>query len=168
MAVKQGWQGRFFEDFEVGDVYPHPLGRTVTQNDNITYTLMTLNPNPVHFDSYYSAQTEWGRPLVDSTFTLALVTGLSVTDVSQNAVNLGWDEVRLPAPVFEGDTIYAQSEILEKRESRSRPHMGIVKLRTLGYNQDGTVVISFIRTIMVYKQGHAPIMGRPQPKQPPG
>ena len=164
MAIKQGWQGRFFEDFEVGDTYPHPLGRTVTQDDNITYTLMTLNPNPVHFDAHYSAQTEWGKPLVDSTFTLALVTGLSVTDVSQNAVNLGWDEVRLPAPVFEGDTIYAQSEILETRESRSRPHMGIVKLRTIGYNQDGTVVISFIRTIMVYKRGHAPIMQRPQPK----
>ncbi|MFN8474485.1 MAG: MaoC family dehydratase [Anaerolineae bacterium] len=166
MAIKQGWQGRFFEDFEVGDIYPHPLGRTVTQDDNITFTLMTLNPNPIHFDAHYSAQTEWGKPLVDSTFTLALVTGLSVTDVSQNAVNLGWDEVRLPAPVFEGDTIYAQSEVLEKRESRSRPHMGIVKLRTIGFNQDGTVVISFIRTIMVYKRGHAPIMGRPQPKLP--
>ena len=164
MAVKQGWQGRVYEDFEVGDVYPHPLGRTVTQNDNIMFTLMTLNPNPIHFDAHYSAQTEWGKPLVDSTFTLALVTGLSVSDVSQNAVNLGWDAVRLPAPVFEGDTIYAQSEVLEKRESRSRPHQGIVKLRTIGYNQDGTVVISFTRTIMVYKRGHAPLMNRPQPK----
>lgn len=165
MTIKQGWQGRVFEDFEVGDVYPHPLGRTVTQNDNITFTLMTLNPNPVHFDAHYSSQTEWGKPLVDSTFTLALVTGLSVSDVSQNAVNLGWDEVRLPAPVFEGDTIYGQSEILEKRESRSRPHMGIVKLRTIGYNQDGTIVISFTRSIMVYKRGHAPLMKRPEPKQ---
>ncbi len=164
MTVKQGWQGRVFEDFEVGDVYPHPLGRTVTQADNITFTLMTLNPNPIHFDAHYSAQTEWGKPLVDSTFTLALVTGLSVSDVSQNAVNLGWDEVKLPAPVFEGDTIYAQSEVLEKRESRSRPHQGIVKLRTIGYNQDGVVVISFTRTILVYKQGHAPLMQRPQPK----
>ena len=164
MAVKQGWQGRVYEDFEVGDVYPHPLGRTVTQNDNIMFTLMTLNPNPIHFDAHYSAQTEWGKPLVDSTFTLALVTGLSVSDVSQNAVNLGWDEVRLPAPVFEGDTIYAQSEVLEKRESRSRPHQGIVKLRTMGYNQDGVVVIEFKRTILVYKQDHAPLMHRPEPK----
>ncbi|MCW5852841.1 MAG: MaoC family dehydratase [Anaerolineae bacterium] len=164
MAVKQGWQGRVYEDFEVGDVYPHPLGRTVTQNDNIMFTLMTLNPNPIHFDAHYSAQTEWGKPLVDSTFTLALVTGLSVSDVSQNAVNLGWDEVRLPAPVFEGDTIYAQSEVLEKRESKSRPHQGIVKLKTIGYNQDGVVVIEFKRTILVYKQGHAPLMHRPEPK----
>lgn len=164
MTIKPGWQGRVFEDFEVGDVYPHALGRTVTQADNITFTLMTLNPNPIHFDAHYSAQTEWGKPLVDSTFTLALVTGLTVADVSQNAVNLGWDEVRLPAPVFEGDTIYAQSEVLETRESRSRPHQGIVKLRTIGYNQDGVVVISFTRTIMVYKRGHAPLLNRPQPK----
>ncbi len=164
MAVKQGWQGRVFEDFEVGDVYPHPLGRTVTQNDNITFTLMTVNPNPIHFDAYYSAQTEWKRPLVDSTFTLALVTGLSVTDLSMNAVNLGWDEVRMPAPVFEGDTIYARSEVLEKRESKSRPHQGIVKFKTIGFNQDGTVVISFTRTIMVYKRGHAPLMRQPEPK----
>ena len=164
MAVKQGWQGRVFEDFEVGDVYPHPLGRTVTKNDNITFTLMTVNPNPIHFDAYYSGQTEWKRPLVDSTFTLALVTGLSVTDLSMNAVNLGWDEVRMPAPVLEGDTIYARSEVLEKRESKSRPHQGIVKFKTIGFNQDGTVVISFTRTIMVYKRGHAPLMRQPEPK----
>ncbi len=164
MAIKQGWQGRVFEDFEVGDVYPHPLGRTVTQNDNITFTLMTVNPNPIHFDAYYSAQTEWGKPLVDSTFTLALVTGLSVMDMSMNAVNLGWDEVRLPAPVFEGDTIYARSEVLETRESRSRPEQGIVKFRTMGFNQEGTVVISFIRTIMVYKRGHERLMQQPEPK----
>ena len=105
--------------------------------------------------------TEWGRPLVDSTFTLALVTGLSVTDVSQNAINLGWDEVRLPAPVFEGDTIYAASEVLEVRESRSRPGMGIVKLRTTGINQDGVTVIVFVRTIMVYKRAHLPDGFRP-------
>jgi itaconyl-CoA hydratase len=165
MTVKHGWQGRVFEDFELGDIYPHPLGRTVTQNDNITFTLMTCNPNQIHFDEYYSAQTEWGRPLVDSTFTLALVTGLSVADVSQNAVNLGWDEVRLPAPLFEGDTVYAQSEVLEVRESRSRPHQGIVRLRTIGFKQDGTVVIEFKRTILVYKRGHAPIMQRPRPNK---
>ena len=164
MAIKYGWRGRVYEDFEMGDIYPHPLGRTVTQADNINFTLMTLNPNPLHFDEYYSAQTEWRKPLVDSTFTLALVTGQSVSDVSQNAVNLGWDEVRLPAPVFEGDTIYAQSEVLEKRESKSRPHMGIVKLKTIGYNQDGVVVIEFKRTILVYKRGHEPMMKRPEPR----
>ena len=107
MAVKQGWSGRYYEDFEVGDIYPHPVGRTVTQTDNIWFTLLTVNPNPIHFDAVYAAKTEFGRPLVDSTFTLALVTGLSVGDLSQNAINLGWEEVRLPHPVFDGDTLYA-------------------------------------------------------------
>ncbi len=117
---------------------------------------------PVHFDHNYAAQTEFGKPLVDSTFTLALVTGQSVTDISQNVfANLGWDEVRLPAPVFEGDTIYSSSEVLEKRESKSRPNIGIVTVKTTGYNQDGTTVITFKRTLMVYKRGHAPEIARP-------
>jgi itaconyl-CoA hydratase len=117
---------------------------------------------PVHFDHYYAAQTEFGRPLVDSTFTVALVTGQSVTDVSQNVfANLGWDEVRLPAPVIEGDTIYSRSEVLEKRESRSRPNVGIITVKTTGYNQDGETVITFRRTVMVYKRGHAPRIPRP-------
>ena len=119
MSMKEGWTGRVYEDFEEGDVYQHPLGRTVTQTDNIWFTLLTVNPNPIHFDAHFAAQTKFGRPLVDSTFTLALVTGLSVSDISQNGINLGWDDVRLPAPVFEGDTIYAQSEMLSKRESKS-------------------------------------------------
>src|SRR5881397_4368879 len=117
MTTKEGCHGRFFEDFAVGDVYQHPLGRTVTTTDNIWFTLLTQNTAPIHFDHHYAAQTEFGKPLVDSTFTLALVTGQSVADISQNGVNLGWDEVRLPNPVFEGDTIYAQSEVLELRES---------------------------------------------------
>jgi acyl dehydratase len=161
MSVKPGWQGRVYEDFEVGDVYHHPLGRTITQADNIWFTLLTVNTNPIHFDSVYAAQTEFGRPLVDSTFTLALITGLSVADVSMNAVNLGWEEVRLPHPVYDGDTLYAESEILEKRESRSRPHMGIVRLKTSGLNQQGQVVIEFKRTILVYRRGHVPRMQRP-------
>jgi acyl dehydratase len=157
MAVKEGWRGRFFEDFEVGDVYEHPLGRTVTTTDNVWFTLLSQNTAPVHFDQNYAAQTEFGKPLVDSTFTLALVTGQSVTDISQNVfANLGWDEVRLPAPVFEGDTIYSRSEVLEKRESRSRQNVGIVTVETTGYNQDGRTVIAFKRTIMVYRWGHAP------------
>jgi len=119
---------------------------------------------PVHFDHNYAAQTEFGKPLVDSTFTLALVTGQSVTDISQNVfANLGWDEVRLPAPAFEGDTIYSQSEVLEKRESRSRPNVGIVTVETTGYNQDGRTVITFKRTIMVYRRGHAPKITRITP-----
>lgn len=156
MALKQGWKGRVYEDFEVGDVYQHALGRTVTQTDNIWFTLLTMNPNPIHFDEHYAKQTVFGQPLVDSTFTMALVTGLSVSDISQNAINLGWDEVRLPAPVFEGDTIYAQSEVLSVRESKSRPERGIVQVKTSGYNQDGLTVLTFKRTIMVYKRGHVP------------
>src|SRR5437868_4115479 len=158
MAIKEGWQGRFFEDFEISDVYQHPLGRTVTTTDNIWFTLLTQNTAPIHFDHHYAAQTEFGKPLVDSTFTLALVTGQSVTDVSQNVfANLGWDEVRLPAPVFEGDTIYSQSTVVTARESASHPEAGIVTVRTVGYNQEGTVVISFLRTLMVFKRGHGPI-----------
>jgi itaconyl-CoA hydratase len=164
MVVKEGWRGRFFEDFEVGDIYEHPLGRTVTTTDNSWFTLLTQNTAAIHFDHYYASQTEFGKPLVDSTFTLALVTGQSVTDISQNVfANLGWDEVKLPAPVFEGDTIYSRSEVLEKRESRSRPDVGIVKVRTTGFNQEGTVVISFERTIMVYKKDYAPRIARLSP-----
>jgi len=166
MALKEGWRGRFFEDFEVGDVYRHPLGRTVTETDNIWFTLLTQNTAPIHFDRHYAAQTEFGKPLVDSTFTVALVTGQSVTDVSQNVMaNLGWDEIRLPAPVFEGDTIYSQSEVLEKRESKSRDNVGIVTVKTTGYKSDGTVVVTFKRTVMVYKRGHAPHSAQPAPEE---
>lgn len=165
MTLKPGWIGRFFEDFEVGDVYEHPLGRTVTTTDNAWFTLLTQNTAPIHFDHHYAAQTEFGQPLVDSTFTVALVTGQSVTDVSQNVMaNLSWDEIRLPAPVFEGDTIYSRSEVLQTRESRSRPNVGIVRVRTTGYNQHGTVVITFERTVMVYRRGHSPAISRPKPR----
>ena len=133
-------------------MYEHSIGRTITESDNVWFTLITLNQNPIHFDRVYAAKTEFKRILVDSTFTLALVTGLSVNDISRNAINLGWDEIRLPNPVFEGDTIHARSEVLSKRESKSRPHMGIVTFRTSGYNQDGLVVIEFKRTILVYRR----------------
>ncbi|MBV9282228.1 MAG: MaoC family dehydratase [Chloroflexi bacterium] len=166
MVTHEGWRGRFYEDFEVGDVYLHPLGRTVIAADNIWFTLLTQNTAPIHFDQHYAAQTEFGRRLVDSTFTLALVTGQSVTDISQNVMaNLGWDEVRLPHPVFEGDTIYSQSEVLEKRESRSRPTVGIVIVKTTGFNQDRKIVITFKRTVMVYKRGHAPSIPRLTPEE---
>jgi acyl dehydratase len=161
MPIKEGWRGRFFEDFAVGEIYQHPLGRTVTTTDNMWFTLLTQNTAPIHFDHHYAAQTEFGKPLVDSTFTLALVTGQSVADISQNVfANLGWDEVRLPHPVFEGDTIYSQSEVLATRESRSRPNVGIVTVKTSGYNQEGKIVITFKRTIMVYKRGYAPQITR--------
>ena len=169
MAVKEGWKGRVFEDFEVGDVYVHPLGRTVLSVDNSWFTLLTQNMNPIHFDHAYASQTEFGKPLVDSTFTLALVTGQSTIDLSFNVMaNLGWDEVRLPNPLFEGDTVYSRSEVLEKRESKSRPNVGIVKVRTTGFKQDGKIVIEFLRTFMVYKRGHVPANARtriPEPRR---
>lgn len=149
--------GRYFEDFTVGDVYRHPLGRTVSQTDNAWFTLLTQNTAPLHFDQHYAAQTEFGKPLVNSAFTIALVTGQSVSDVSQNVMaNLGWDEVRLPNPLFEGDTVYSRSEVLQTRESRSRPNVGIVTVLTTGFKQDGTPVITFRRTVMVYRRGHGP------------
>jgi itaconyl-CoA hydratase len=157
MGTKQGWTGRVFEDFEVGDVYEHPLGRTVLAADNVWFTCMTMNANPIHFDAAYAGRTEFKRPLVNSCFTLSLVTGQSVIDLTMNAVaNLGWDEVRLPHPLFEGDTVYAKSEVIETRASASRPNVGIVRVKTTGVNQDGTPIIEFKRTFMVWKRGHAP------------
>jgi len=134
---------------EIGAVYRSRFGRTVLEADNVWFTLLTLNTNPIHFEAEYAASTECGRPLVDSTFTLALVTGMSVVDVSERAVNLGWSNVTLPAPVFAGDTIRAETEILAKRESQSRPGQGIVTVRTRGVNQRDEVVIDFERSVMV-------------------
>ena len=141
--------GRTYEELEVGAVYRSRFGRTVLEADNVWFSLLTLNTNPIHFDAAYAAGTEWGQLLVDSTFTLALVTGLSVVDVSERAVNLGWREVRLPAPVFAGDTIRAETEVLSKRESESRPGRGVVTVRTRGLNQRDEVVIEFERTVLV-------------------
>jgi acyl dehydratase len=140
---------RGYDELEVGAVYRSRFGRTVLEADNVWFSLLTLNTNPIHFVAAYAATTEGERPLVDSTFTLALVTGLSVTDVSERAVNLGWREVRLPAPVFAGDTIRAETEVLAKRESKSRPGQGIVSVRTRGLNQRDEVVIEYERSIMV-------------------
>lgn len=157
MATISGWQGRFFEDFTEGDTYKHPLGRTITTTDNSWFTLLTQNTARIHVDHNYASKTEFGRPLVNSTFTLALVTGQSVTDISQNVfANLGWDEVRLPKPVFEGDTIYSESTVIDKRGSKTRPEVGIVTVRTTGKNQNGVEVITFKRTVMVYKKGFGP------------
>ena len=167
MTIKEGWTGRVYEDFEVGDVYRHPVGRTVIDTDNVWFTLLTQNNNPIHFDRAYGAKTEFGKPLVDSTFTLALVTGQSIIDLGLNVMaNLGWDEVRLPNPVFEGDTIYSQSEVLSARESKSRPNVGIVSVKTTGFNQDGTVVIEFKRTFMVFRRGHVPERAHVVPRLP--
>lgn len=158
--VKPGWEGRFYEDFEVGDVYRSRFGRTVTGADNLLFTHLTLNTNPLHFDAEYTGRTKWGKVLVNSTFTLALVVGMSVPDVSENAMaNLGWEEVRLPNPVFVGDTLYCETEVLAKRASKSYPEAGIVSVRSRGVNQDGKVVIDFRRSIMVYRRDGAPSKG---------
>jgi itaconyl-CoA hydratase len=159
-----GWTGRCLEDFAVGHVYQHRLGRTITTTDNSWFTQLTMNTNPIHVDHHYASQTRFERPLVNSTFTLALVTGLSVPDVSQNAVaNLGWDEVRLPNPVFEGDTIYARSEVLAVRPSRTNHDVGVVTVRTTGYTERGVVVITFRRDIMVYRRAALPAIPTPRP-----
>lgn len=148
--------GRYYEDFEVGHIYEHRPGRTMTETDNIQYTLLTMNTHPLHFDAEYCRHTEFGKPLINSTFTLSVVAGMSVSDVSQKAIaNLGWSDIKLTAPVFAGDTLYAESEVLEKRESKSRPTQGVVKVRTTGIKQDGTVFMSFERSVLVPKRGHA-------------
>src|SRR5688572_11221306 len=148
--------GRLYEDFVVGAVYRHWPGRTITEADNTWFTLLTMNTHPLHFDAAYAAKTEFGKPLVNSCLTLAMVAGMSVSDLSQKAVaNLGWDKIRLTAPVFAGDTIYAESEVLETRASKSRPHQGIVTVRTTGTKADGTVFMTYERSFLVPTRGHA-------------
>ena len=168
MAEKAGWTGRFFEDFEVGDLYKHPLGRTVTEADNTWFTLLTMNTSQMHFNDLHASKSEFGKPLVVSTLTVAIAVGQSVIDVTQNAfANLGWDEIRMTHPVFAGDTLYSESLVLEKRESGSRPHAGIVSVRTRTLNQDGDEVCSFKRTFYVYKRGAEQLEGiRPEGKTP--
>jgi acyl dehydratase len=145
--------GRYFEDFSVGATFKHWPGRTITAADNTWFTLLTMNQHPLHFDEEYAKGTEFGRPLVNSTLTLAIVVGMSVADVSQNAVaNLGWTDIRMPAPVFNGDTLYAESTVLDKRESRSRPSQGIVSVATRAWKQDGTTVMTFNRSVLVPKK----------------
>jgi acyl dehydratase len=148
--------GRSYEDFVVGDVYEHRPGRTITQADNTWFTLLTMNTHPLHFDEQYGKASEFGRCLVASPLTVAIMVGMSVTDVSQKAIaNLGWREIRLTHPVFAGDTLYAESEVLETRESKSRPEAGLVTVRTTGRNQDRVIVCTFERTILVSKRGHS-------------
>ncbi|MGH8261808.1 MAG: MaoC family dehydratase [Steroidobacteraceae bacterium] len=147
--------GRCYEDFVVGDIYEHRPGRTISETDNTWFTLLTMNTHPLHFDAAYSAKTEFGRPLVNSCLTLSIVVGMSVSDVSRKAIgNLGWNDIRLTAPVFAGDTIYAESEVIARRESASRPTQGIVTVRTTGKKADGTVFMTFERTVLVPKRGH--------------
>lgn len=146
--------GRYLEDFTVGDVYEHRPGRTITDTDNVWFTLLTMNTHPAHFDYEYAKKTEFGKPLVCSPFTVALLVGMSVSDISQKAIaNLGWNDIKLPHPLFPGDTLYAESEVLAKRESKKRPQQGIVTVTTTGRNQDGVVVCSYERSVLVWKRG---------------
>jgi len=148
--------GRFYEDFVVGDIYEHRPGRTITETENTWFTLLTMNKHPLHFDAEYAKHSEFGRCLVASPFTVSLIVGMSVSDVSQKAIaNLGWTDIKLTHPVFAGDTLYAESEVLAKRESKSRADAGIVSVRSIGKNQDGAVVCTFDRTMLVQRRGHA-------------
>jgi itaconyl-CoA hydratase len=152
-AAPKTWRGRYYEDFDVGDVFRSRFGRTLTETENIWFTCLTLNTNQVHFNVPFAERTRFGRPLVNSTFTLAVVTGMTVPDTSENAAaNLSWTDIKLPNPVFAGDTLWAESEITELRESASNPSVGIVTMRCRGLNQRREVVIEFKRTFMVYKR----------------
>jgi acyl dehydratase len=165
MTVKEGWQGRFLEDFEVGDIYRCRLGRTITDADNVLFTLMSNNTNQIHFNTEYARRTGFEKPLVNSIVTLAVVAGLGVADISENGFALGWDRIDLPHPVFAGDTLYSESEVVDVRDSRSRPEQGIVKVKTRGLNQRGEIVIEYTRSVMVWKRAHAPLRSTfPEPK----
>ncbi len=146
--------GRYYEDFQVGDLYEHRPGRTITQTDNTWFTLLTMNTHPMHFDEEYAKHSEFGRCIICSPLTVALMVGMSVTDVSQKAIaNLGWSDIKLTYPLFANDTLYARSEVLDKRESSSRPNAGIVSVKTIGTQQEGKTVCTFMRTILVAKRG---------------
>ncbi len=147
--------GRYLEDFEVGDIYEHRPGRTLTETDNTWFTLLTMNTHPMHFDAEYAKHSEFGKCIICSPLTVALMVGMSVTDVSQKAIaNMGWTDIRMTHPLFAGDTLVAESEVLAKRNSKSRPNAGLVTVKTSGFNQDGTLVCDFSRTILIPKRGH--------------
>ena len=166
MPIRPGWEGRYLEDFDVGDVYRSRLGRTISEADNTWFTLLTNNTNQLHFNAEYGKATDFGERLVNSALTLAIVTGLAVTDVSENGFALGWEQIALPNPVFAGDTLYAESEVVSVRESKSRPDRGIVKVRTRGIKQDGKVVMDYTRSVMVWKRGQAPDLDTfPEPRE---
>lgn len=160
--------GNYFEDFTVGQVFRHPLGRTITEADNVWFTLLTANTNQNHFNNHYAARSEFGKAIVNSGFTVALLLGITVSDISHHAIaNLGWDEIALTHPVFVGDTLYGESRVLELRESKSRPHAGIVTVRSRGLNQDGDICLSWRRSVMVLKRPAPGTAGSfPTPKTP--
>lgn len=166
-AAPESWRGRFFEDFKIGGVYRSRIGRTITETDNVWFTAITMNTNQVHFNAEFAAATRFGKPLVNSCLTVAMVTGLSVPDTSENgAANLSWTDIELPVPVFVGDTLWAESQITDLRKSRSNPEVGIVSLRTRGINQRGETVIQFKRSFMSYRRSAPQAAGSfPEPRE---
>lgn len=157
--IVEGWTGRFLEDFKVGDVYRCRFGRTISEADNTQFTLLTNNTNQIHFNTHYAKKAGFGGVLVNSLLTISVVTGMSVPDVSENGVALGWSDIRLPNPVHPGDTLYSESEVLEVRESKSRPEQGIVTVKTRGLNQHGEMVVEMVRSVLVWKRESAPGKG---------
>jgi len=148
--------GRHYEDFTVGDIYEHRPGRTITETDNTWFTLLTMNTHPLHFDAEYAAKSEFGRCIVASPLTVAIIVGMSVSDVSQKAIaNMGWTNIRMTHPVFAGDTLTSETEVTGKRDSKSRPGAGLVTVQSRGFNQDGVLVCDFERTILIARRGHA-------------
>ena len=155
-----------YEDYEVGHIFAHKFGRTVSDTDNTWFSLITLGVNQIHFNDDYAARTPFGKPIMPSPFTLAVVTGISAIDFGENTLaNLGWMDVELPKPVFAGDTLYARTKVLSKRVSEKRPYAGLLEVKTEGFNQSGEVVITFRRKLMVYRDGHVPMRDLPEPRQ---
>lgn len=159
-AAPKVWRGRFFEDMDVGDVFQGRLGKTITETDNQWFTLLTLNTNQMHFNDEYAKGTRFGKALVNSCFTLSLIAGMSVPDTSENATaNLGWTDIKLPNPVYVGDTLWVETEVIDKRESKTRSNVGIVSVRCRGINQRREVVIEFRRTFMIYRRDAQEVTG---------
>jgi len=164
-----GWYGRFYEDLAVGDIYKHPHGRTVTETDNVWFSHITMKSSPLHSNEAYMASTEYGERIVDGTFVIALAVGMSVADVSENAVaNLGYEEIHHHAPVFHGDTLFAESEVVSKRESNSRDDVGIVETELRTFNQTGELVLSLREALLIEKRASADVSAANPPGWPEG
>ncbi len=146
--------GKHFEDFKIGDVFQHTLRRTLTEMDNTLFSALTHNPQPLHIDHDFAARSEWGKPLVNSLFTLGLMIGISVEDTTNGTLfaNLGMTDVKFPNPLFHGDTVHCVTEVVAKRESKSRPNVGIVELRHKAIKQDGKIVAECLRQSLVYRK----------------
>jgi len=146
--------GKYYDELIVGTVFKHNLGRTVTEMDNVLFSSLTMNPQPLHINEDFASKTQFGARIVNGLFTLGLVVGLTVTDLTDGTIvaNLGYEKIQHPKPVFHGDTIYAETEVLDKRESKSNPDRGIVKLRQVGRNQKGEIVVELERSVLFLKR----------------